>query len=49
MYNSKPVDLLYNSLILSHLNFCVLALGYQCGKLIKVTKTCDMDYLPQQI
>ncbi len=38
--------LLYNSLILSHLNFDILTWGYKCEKL---TKTCDTDYLPQQI
>ncbi len=30
--------LIYNSLILSHLNFCILAWGYKCDRIIKVQK-----------
>ncbi len=30
--------LIYNSLILSHLNFCILALGYKCHRIIKLQK-----------
>ncbi len=30
--------LIYNSLILSHLNFCILAWGYKCDRIIKLQK-----------
>ncbi len=30
--------LIYNSLILSYLNYCILAQGYQCNRLIKLHK-----------
>jgi hypothetical protein len=30
--------LIYNSLILSYLNYCILAWGYQCNRLIKLQK-----------
>jgi len=30
--------LIYNSLILSHLNFCILAWGYQCDRILKLQK-----------
>ncbi len=30
--------LIYNSLILSHLNFCILALSYKCDRIIKLQK-----------
>ncbi len=30
--------LIYNSLILSHLNFCILTLGYQCDIIVKLQK-----------
>ncbi len=30
--------LIYNSLILSHLNFCILAWGYQCDCIVKLQK-----------
>ncbi len=28
--------LIYNSLILSHLNFCILTWGYQCDRIVKL-------------
>ncbi len=34
----KTKVLLYNSLIVSHLNFCILAWGYQCDRVIKLQK-----------
>ncbi len=30
--------MIYNSLIASHFNFCILAWGYQCDRLIKLQK-----------
>ena len=30
--------MLYNALILPHLNYCVIARGYQCKKIIKFQK-----------
>ncbi len=30
--------LIYNSLILSHLNFCIIACGYKCDRFIKLQK-----------
>jgi hypothetical protein len=30
--------LIYNSLILSHLNYCILAWGYQCTRIEKLQK-----------
>ncbi len=30
--------LIYNSLALSHLNFCILLWGFKCGKLFKLQK-----------
>ncbi len=29
---------IYNSLILSHLNFCILSWGYKCHRIIKLQK-----------
>ncbi len=34
--NAKVV--IYNSLILSHLNFCILTWGYQCDRIVKLQK-----------
>ncbi len=34
----KTKVLIYNSLIVSHLNFCILAWGYQCDIVIKLQK-----------
>ncbi len=32
------MKILYNSLILEYLNYCILVWGYQCNRLIKVQK-----------
>ncbi len=32
----KTKVLVYNSLIVSHLNFCILVWGYQCDRVIKL-------------
>ncbi len=34
----KAKVLIYNSLILSHLNFYILAWGYQCERIVKLQK-----------
>ncbi len=34
----KAKTLIYNSLILSHLNFFILARGYQCERIVKLQK-----------
>ncbi len=34
----KTKVLIYNSLIVSHVNFCILAWGYQCDRVIKLQK-----------
>ncbi len=34
----KTKVLIYNSLIVSHPNFCILAWGYQCDRVIKLQK-----------
>ncbi len=34
----KTKVLIYNSLIVSHLNFCILAWSYQCDRAIKLQK-----------
>ncbi len=31
--------MIYNSLILSHINYCILAWGYRCERIIKFTET----------
>ncbi len=40
----KTKFLIYNSLILSHLNFGILAWGYQCERITKLQKKSDHIY-----
>ncbi len=36
---------IYNSLILSHLNFCILACGYKCDRIVKLQKKLLVEFL----
>ncbi len=45
----KPKLLIYNSLIVSHLNLCTLAWGYQCDRVIKLQKKGYTNIEHQQV